>query len=166
MLVVAAALVVSSIPDPEIEVFGQACLGAVPMTREALASVAEARGWQAVEVAPSERLEWRAVYRAGDVVVRLDQHRATEVTLAERICVVDMEAPEADWRNEVSALTANGQLVGPPANVDRSPYRMPPGFDLTVWDLPDGSRIHGTREADGTVELSVNYATALGTRRP
>lgn len=154
----AAALSVVA-AEAAIKAFGEACLARTPATPESLAALAARSGWPAVSVERPRDLEWRTVYRAGDAVVRLDQHRATDLNPGERICIVLVGPAPAGWRERVSALSANGAPVGAPGAYDPAVYQLPPGLELTVWDLPDGSRIHALREPDGLLELSVNYPT-------
>lgn len=145
--------------DPRIGTFGDACLTETPATREGLKTAAARNGWLADQTATREELEWRDVYRAGRAIVHLDQHRTTADNPGERICVVLIGDAPAGWRDEVSALVSNGEPVGAPGAYDTNVYQLPPELELTVWDLPDGSRIHALREPDNTLELSINYPT-------
>ena len=145
--------------DPRIATFGDTCLTETPATREGLKAAATRNGWLIGQTATPEELDWRDVYRAGRTIVRLDQHRTTADNPGERICVVLIGDARAGWRDEVSALVANGEPVGAPGTYDTNVYQLPPELELTVWDLPDGSRIHALREPDNTLELSINYPT-------
>lgn len=158
-LVMTAMLALPADVDAGISVFGDACLKNAPASREGLASLAAQRRWVAGHAPTPENLEWRAVYRAGDAIVRLDQHRASDQSPGERICVVLVGPAPAGWSEQVSTLVSNGAPVGAPGAYDTEVYDLPPGLELTVWDLPDGSRIHALREPDNTLELSVNYPT-------
>ena len=146
-------------PDPRVAVFGEACLGSLPATREGLASLASRKNWRKVDTVTPGNLVWRDYYRAGQATVRLDQHRAADGNPGERICVVLVGAAPGNWRAQVSGLSAAGARVGDPGTYDTNVYQLPPGLELTVWDLPDGSRIHALREPDNTLELSINYPT-------
>ncbi|MFN3669738.1 MAG: hypothetical protein ACK4VY_10550 [Brevundimonas sp.] len=157
-LILGAGLLASeAAADPRIATFGDACLAETPATRGGLAAAARRHGWSKGQTATPDNLEWRDIYRAGQAIVRLDQHRTTIENPGERICVVLVGAAPADWREQVSALVANGSPVGAPGTYDAAVYQMPPGLELTVWDLPDGSRIHALREPGNSLELSVNY---------
>lgn len=145
--------------DPRIGTFGDACLTETPATREGLKAAAVRNEWLAGQAATPEGLEWRDIYRAGQAVVRLDQHRTTADNPGERICVVLIGRAPAGWQDQVSALVSNGVAVGAPGTYDTNVYQLPPELELTVWDLTDGSRIHALREPDNTLELSVNYPT-------
>jgi len=140
-------------------VFERACLSSTPMTREGLADIARQQGWRTVDSDTPAEQDWRAVYRAGGYVVRLDQHRGATENPGERICIVAVGPAPRGWKDKVSALQVNGAPVGAPDTYDHTVYRMPPELELTVWDLPDGSRIHALREPDSNLELSVNYPT-------
>lgn len=144
--------------DDAIAVFGDACLAATPATREGLEAQAIQRGWRSLSVQSEARLEWRVVYQTQAARVRLDQHRGSDDNPGERICVVLVGQAPTGWRDKVSALIANGAPVGAPGAPDER-YQLPPGLELTVWDLPDGSRIHALRQSDNLLELSVNYPT-------
>lgn len=142
-----------------IAVFGRACLSTTPMTREGLASIAREQGWRAVSSDTPEGYDWRDVYRAGAYVVHLDHHRVTFESMGELICVAAIGSAPRGWKDKVSAFQANGAPVGAPDDYDHNVYQMPPELELTVWDLPDDSRIHALREPDNNLELSVNYPT-------
>ncbi|MBI2260542.1 MAG: hypothetical protein HYU62_02635 [Caulobacterales bacterium] len=145
--------------DPRVAAFGDACLATTPASRQGLVDLAAQRQWPTGRAPTPENLEWRDIYRAGEAIVRLDQHRASDENPGERICVVLIGPAPADWRDQVSALVSGGSAVGAPDPYDTSRYQLPPELELTVWDLPDGSRIHALRESDNTLELSVNYPT-------
>jgi len=145
--------------DPRIGTFGDACLADTPATREGLKAAAARGGWLTGQTATPEDLEWRDIYRAGQAIVRLDQHRTTAANPGERICVVLIGEAPAGWQDQVSALVSNGAPVGAPGTYDTNVYQLPPELELTVWDMPDGSRIHALREPDNTLELSINYPT-------
>lgn len=157
---IAAGLLAASAPaDPRVETFAQACLSLTPMTRERLSELARQGRWEEGSFETPANLEWREVYRHGSAIIRLDQHRVTDDSPAQRICVVYVGQAPAGWRDQVSGLNANGSPVGAPGTYDTAVYQLPPGLELTVWDLPDGSRIHALREPDNSLELSVNYPT-------
>jgi hypothetical protein len=139
--------------------FQDACLTSTPMARADLAATARREGWVPVRARTPADQEWRDLYRAGNSVIRLDQHKRTADSAGELICVVLVGPAAAGWKDQVSGLLANGVVVGPPGVYDTNFYQLPPGLELTVWDLPDGSRIHALREPDNTLELSVNYPT-------
>ncbi|HZW15523.1 MAG TPA: hypothetical protein VFF66_04630 [Brevundimonas sp.] len=145
--------------DPRIAAFSDACLADSPATREGLKTTAARGGWLIGQAETPEDLEWRDVYRAGQAIVRLDQHRTTAENPGERICVVFIGPAPTDWRDQVSALVTKGSPVGSPGVYDTDVYQLPPELELTVWDLPDGSRIHALREPDNNLELSINYPT-------
>ncbi len=156
----AAGLLALQTPgDTGIATFGEACLAETPMRREALADMAERDRWLVGQVEVPGDLEWRDIYRAGEAVVRLDQYPTTADSPGGRICVVLIGPAPTAWKDKVSALTAAGAPVGEPDAYDAEKYRMPADLELTVWDLPDGSRIHALLEDGGTLELSVNYPT-------
>lgn len=160
LLTLAAGLLAVQAPaDAGIAAFGEACLARTPASREAMAELAARGGWPVGRADTPDDLEWRDIYRAGSAIVRLDQHRASNDNPGERICVVLVGAAPNGWRDQVAGLAANGSPVGASAVYDTERYQLPPGLELTVWDLPDGSRIHGLREPDNTLELSVNYPT-------
>jgi hypothetical protein len=142
---------------PGVAVFQDACLTSTPAVRSDLAAMAARKGWTAVRARTPEDQDWRDVYRAGDAVIRLDQHTKTGESPGELICVVDIGPAAAGWKDQVSGLLANGAPVGAPDVYDTNVYKLPPELELTVWDLPDGSRIHALREPDNHLELSVNY---------
>jgi len=159
-LIAAAGLISApATADPRIEAFGQACLSETPMTREGLAERARRGRWETGRAETPADLEWRDIYRHGSAIIRLDQHPKVDGNPGERICVVLVGSAPADWRDQVSALTSNGTPVGAPGTYDTERYQLPPELELTVWDLPDGSRIHALREPGNTLELSVNYPT-------
>lgn len=153
----AATLTAPPPVDPRVAAFGDACLAATPATREALASLAAQRGWAAVRPGAPDGVEWRDVYRADDFTVRLDQSHATGEDEGARICVVLVGQAPAGWSDQVSTLLVDGDPVGSPDAYESELYQLPPGLELTVWDLPNGSRIHALRTSDGLLELSVNY---------
>ena len=159
LILAAGVLTVQAPADVGIAAFGDACLARTPVSREALAELAARRGWPVGRTDTPDNLEWRDIYRAGGVMVRLDQHRESDDNPGERICVVLIGSAPNRWRDQVAKLAANGSPVGAPAIYDTERYQLPPGLELTVWDLPDGSRIHALREPDNTLELSVNYPT-------
>jgi hypothetical protein len=145
---------------PGVAAFQDACLTSTPMARDDLAAMARRKGWAPVRASTPDDLEWRDIYRAGNAVIRLDQHKKTADNAGELICVVFVGPAASGWKDQVSSLLANGVAVGPPGVYDTNVYQMPPELELTVWDLPDGSRIHALREPDNTLELSVNYPTS------
>ena len=158
----AGLLVVSDSPPvvaPSIAVFHQACLSSIPPTRADLAAVAERQGWTAVRTDTPDDLEWRAVYGVGGAQVRLDQHKASDTSNGELICVVSVGSAPANWKDQVSNLQVKASNVGAPGTYDANFYQLPPELELTVWDLPGGSRIHALREPNNNLELSVNYPT-------
>jgi hypothetical protein len=142
---------------PGMVVFQDACLTSIPMGRSDLVALAARKGWVAVQASTPDNQEWRDVYRAGDALVRLDQHKTTDANPGARICVVLVGPAVAGWKDQVSGLFAAGAPVGPSDTYDTNVYKLPPELELTVWDLPDGSRIHALREPDNNLELSVNY---------
>lgn len=160
MLVAAAlgaVLIGQPLLDPAIGTFGDACLATTPMTRASISAVASAQGWDVGEADTPDHLEWRDYYRAGRTIVRLDQYRVTDESSGERICVVLVGEAPAGWTEQVSELRSNGQPVGEADAYDTERYQLPPRLALTVWDLPDGSRIHALVTDSGLLELSVNY---------
>jgi hypothetical protein len=160
LVTLVASLLATQAPvDARITAFQDACLTTTPASREGLTELAVQRRWLTGQAATPENLEWRDVYRAGGAIVRLDQHRTTDESPGERICVVLIGSAPADWKGQVSALIANGSAVGAPGTYDTKVYQLPSELELTVWDLPDGSRIHALREPDNTLELSINYPT-------
>ncbi len=159
----AATLTAQSPANPGVAAFGEACLAATPVTREALADLAAQRGWAAERSGAPDGEEWRDVYRAGDATVRLSQYRATGE--GERVCVVLVGKAPAGWSDQVSALLVDGAPVGGADTYDPELYQLPPGLELKVWDLPSGSRIHALRTSDGLLELSVNYPVGQLTAR-
>jgi hypothetical protein len=158
-LLAAGLLAAPAQADAAIAVFGDACVAATPATREGLSAQAAQRGWRPLRAQLEDGLEWRVIYQAGASRVRLDQHRASDGNPGERICVVLIGQASAGWRDQVSALVANGAPVGAPDTFDTERYQLPPELELTVWDLPDGSRIHALRQSDNLLELSINYPT-------
>ncbi|WP_339914283.1 hypothetical protein [uncultured Brevundimonas sp.] len=154
-----AAPAASPVVAPGVAAFQDACLTSTPMARADLAAMAERRGWVPVRARTPAELEWRDLYRGGNALIRLDQHKKTADNAGELICVVLVGPAVAGWKDQVSSLLANGVAVGPPGVYDTNVYQMPPELELTVWDLPDGSRIHALREPDNTLELSINYPT-------
>ncbi|RZJ00343.1 MAG: hypothetical protein EON90_07945 [Brevundimonas sp.] len=145
--------------DAGVAVFGKACLSSLPVERAALASLAQSEGWTPLRAATPQDQEWRDVYRSGAYVIHLDQHKATDEGAGERICVVALSTAPAGWKDQIGALQANGSPVGAPQPYDTAVYQLPPGLELTMWALPDGSRIHALREPDNALELSINYPT-------
>jgi hypothetical protein len=156
----AAVLLATQAPvDARVLAFGDACLASTPASRAGLAALAAERGWPSGQAPTPEAMAWRDFYRAGEAIVRLDQHRVTDDNDGERICVVLIGPAPVNWRKQVSALVANGAVVGAPGTYETNRYQLPPELELTVWDLPDGSRIHALIDADNSLELSVNYPT-------
>lgn len=159
-LVLAAGMLGSTSSEAAIQTFGQACLAQAPATREGLAALAASQHWDFGRPEVPEDLEWRVVYRAGKMIVRLDQHRVSNNSSGERICVVFVGPAPTDWKAQVSALQVNGVPVGAPGEYDGAVYQLPDGIGLTVWDTPAAGRIHALTTPDGQLELSINYPTA------
>ena len=150
-------LLAGEVSDVRIEVFGEACLAETPVSRDRLATLARRKGWPQGQADTPANLEWRDYYRAGDAIIRLDQHRASDVNPGERICVVFVGPAPDNWTDQVSNLRSSGARIGAPGSYDAEVYELPPGLDLVVWDLPGGSRIHALKTPDDVLELSINY---------
>ena len=97
--------------------------------------------------------------QSGSAAIHLDQQIKSETSDGGRICVVLVGLAPSGWKDEVSRLPLGATVVGAPGVYDVNVYTLPPELELTVWDLPDASRIHALREPDNTLELSVNYPT-------
>ncbi|NJC40470.1 hypothetical protein GGQ87_000728 [Brevundimonas alba] len=142
--------------------FDIACLR-VRGDREALAALAKAKGWDSVEGGSPPAGGWQVGYWIeSGAVVRLSGYPASEdgLTPAQVICAVDGIETRPGWEQTVSALPVNGAALGEGARPDMSTYRIPPGMEVKVWDLADGSRIHASSfSARSYLELSINYPT-------
>jgi len=144
--------------DAAIVVFQKACLQERG-DRDALRSLASANGWK--KRAESLAIfEWSDAYMAGGLVVRLSHKPMQDGVPSDLICSVDWVTYEDGWREKMAAVSVEGGLLGAPQTPSSS-YRMPPGFQVGIWDLPDGSRIHATVTApQPRIELSVNLAAS------
>lgn len=73
------------------------------------------------------------------------------------ICTVDYAPYVTDWRQRMASVTVDGVALGESGDVPSS-YRLPPGFNLGIWDFANGDRLHVTAiTAERRIELSVNY---------
>ncbi|HEY0052744.1 MAG TPA: hypothetical protein VGB49_04960, partial [Caulobacteraceae bacterium] len=137
-------------------VFGRACLDSIPTSREGLAETARRQGRHAVEGETPEGREWRDIYRAGPLIVRLEQRRADSERLGQTSCAVLANPAPAGWADSVARLPANGGVVGP----SDAFYAQPAHTDITVWNLPGGGRIVAAHLSDNDIlELSINHPT-------
>ncbi|WP_370238362.1 hypothetical protein [Brevundimonas sp.] len=162
-----AAVVVTAEPrsadtvTPAVAAFSTACLD-VRGDRTAFEAVADAQGWSQVEAAPRNN-DWIVSYRSAGLIIRLSQYQIATAggeAVPGRICAVDRIEAGPDWEQQVSALKVDGRILGKSTLPDPDIYQIPPGMEVRVWDLSDGSRIHASFiPARSYLELSINYPT-------
>ena len=162
---IAAVLIAQPVPGdtvaPAVAAFNKACVE-VRGDRATFEGVARTQGWTPVETNPGNR-DWVVGYRSGGLVVRLSQYRSETLdggVLPARICAVDRIEAGPDWEQKVSTLQVEGRALGASNLPDAERYQIPPGMEVRVWDLADGSRIHASyMPARSYLELSINYPT-------
>lgn len=148
---------------PAVAVFSMACLD-VRGDRAAFEAVADGQSWRPVEAAPRNN-DWIVSYQSAGLVIRLSQYQVAMVggeAVPGRICAVDRIEAGPDWEQQVSALKVDGRVLGKSTLPDPDVYQIPPGMEVRIWDLSDGSRIHASYiPARSYLELSINYPTGI-----
>lgn len=166
-LLASVAVVVIAQPVPAdtvasaVAAFSKACVE-VRGDRAAFESVARSESWTPAETNLGSR-DWAVGYRSGGLIIRLSQYPSQtpgDGSVPPRICAVDRIEAGPEWEQKVSALHVDGESLGASMSPDAERYRIPPGMEVRVWDLADGSRIHASYiSARSYLELSINYPT-------
>jgi len=153
--------------DDGIAAFSRACLQ-VRGDRDKLAAAAEGMGLTPFAIEPRDGHDWVDAFRGASLAIRLhhipaqssptsDSSSVSTRIPEQLICAVDVPDVSGDWRAALEALTVDGAPLG----AGREPgqdYVFPDEVEILIWDLADGSRIHGSYiAADRYLELSVNY---------
>lgn len=154
--------------DDALVAFQAACLD-VRGDREAFNAVARSKDWKPRFSGARPPRDWMDVYLSDPLVVHLAHTPAQTSPLsipAQLICTVDRIPYESGWRARMAAEVVDGAPLGAAASPPSS-YVLPSGFELGIWDLADGSRIHATAiESERRIELSINYDYPSDTDSP
>ncbi len=148
--------------DTSVAAFKAACLN-IRGDRAKLQELATIKGWRPSQAELHPAMDWMDVYEVGSTVLKLAHIPKVvdgdSITPEQLICALDGVEASPDWAQALSSLEIEDRVLGapkpPPGN-----YDIPPGLEMGVWFLPDGSRLHGSYiAAQRRLEISINYPT-------